>query len=106
MAAPLELITVLGGMLTVPCVIALTQGSEKATKAFAAAGALVGLWLGLYPYVPFLKDITSGTLLQVLGILALALSVIIAIRLKHQILGTLIVTAGALIALGSLGIVR
>ena len=43
---------------------------------------------------------------QVLGILALALSVIIAIRLKHQILGTLIVTAGALIALGSLGIVR
>ena len=106
MADPLPLITVLGGMLTVPCVIALTQGSEKATKAFAAAGALVGLWLGLYPYVPFLKEITSDTLYQVLGILALVLAVIIASRLKHQIMGTLIVTAGGLIALGAFGIVR
>jgi hypothetical protein len=103
--ADLPLITVLGGLLTVPCVIALTQGTEKATKAFAAAGAIVGLWLALFPYVDFIRDITSGTLLQVLGILALVLSVIIAIRLKHQILGTLIITAGSLIALRALGIV-
>lgn len=106
MADALPLITVLGGLLTVPCVIALTQGSEKATKAFAAAGAVVGLWLGLHPYVGFLKDITSGTLYQVLGILALVLAVIIAIRLKHQVLGTIIIIAGALIALIALGIVR
>jgi uncharacterized membrane protein YqgA involved in biofilm formation len=106
MADSLPLITVLGGLLTVPCVVALTQGNEKATKAFAAAGALVGLWLGLHPYVNFLKDITSGTLFQVLGILALVLAVIIAIRLKHQILGTLMVTAGALIALLALNIVH
>ena len=103
--ADLPLITVLGGLLTVPCVIALTQGTEKATKAFATAGAIVGLWLALFPYVNFIKDITSGTLLQVLGIMALVLAVIIAIRLKHQILGTLIITAGALIALRALGIV-
>jgi hypothetical protein len=103
--ADLPLITVLGGLLTVPCVIALTQGTEKATKAFAVAGAIVGLWLALFPYVDFIRDITSGTLLQVLGILALVLSVIIAIRLKHQILGTLIITAGSLIALRALGIV-
>jgi hypothetical protein len=106
MADALPLITVLGGLLTVPCVIALTQGSDKPTKAFAAAGALVGLWLGLHPYVGFLKDITSGTLYDVLGILALVLAIVIAIRLKHQILGTLIITAGALIALLALGIVR
>lgn len=103
--ADLPLITVLGGLLTVPCIIALTQGTEKATKAFAVAGAIVGLWLALFPYVDFIRDITSGTLLQVLGILALVLSVIIAIRLKHQILGTLIITAGSLIALRALGIV-
>jgi hypothetical protein len=106
MADALPLITVLGGLLAVPCIIAVTQGSEKATKAFAIAGAIVGLWLGLHPYVDFLRDITSGTLRQVLGILALVLAVIIAIRLKHQILGTLLVTAGALIALLTLGIVR
>ena len=103
--ADLPLITVLGGLLTVPCVIALTQSGDKATKAFAGAGAFVGLWLGLHPYVDFLRDITSGTLLQVLGILALVLAVIIAIRLKHHILGTLIITAGSLIALRALGIV-
>lgn len=103
--ADLPLMTVLGGLLAVPCIIAITQGTEKATKAFAVAGAIVGLWLGLFPYVDFIRDITSGTLLQVLGILALVLAVIIAIRLKHQILGTLIITAGALIALRALGIV-
>ncbi len=106
MADALPLITVLGGLLAVPCVIALTQGNERATKAFAVAGALIGLWLGLHPYVDFIKEMTSGTLHQVLGILALVLAVIIAIRLKHQILGTLIITSGVLIAALSLGIVR
>lgn len=104
MADHLPLITVLGGLLTVPCVIAITQGTEQVTKIFAGVCAVVGLWLGLHPYVDFLRDLTSGTLLQVLGILALVLAVIVAIRLKHQILGTLIITAGSLIALRALGI--
>jgi hypothetical protein len=103
--ADLPMITVLGGLLAVPCIIAITQGTEKATKAFAVAGAIVGLWLGLHPHIDFLRDLTSGTLLQVLGILALVLGVIIAIRLKHQVLGTLLITAGGLLALRALGIV-
>jgi FtsH-binding integral membrane protein len=105
MADHLPLMTALGGLLTVPCIVAITQGTEKVTKIFAGVCALVGLWLGLHPYVNFLKDITSGTLYDVLGILALVLAIIVAIRLKHQILGTLIVTAGALIALLALNIV-
>lgn len=103
--ADLPLITVLSGMLTVPCIIALTQGGEKTTKVFAGACAVIGLWLGLHPYIDFLHDITSGALFQVLAILALVLAVIVAIRLKHHILGTLIVSAGALIAVRALGIV-
>jgi FtsH-binding integral membrane protein len=103
--ADLPLITVLGGLLTVPCIIAITQGTEKVTKIFAGVCAVVGLWLGLHPYVDFLRDLTSGTLYDVLGMLALVLGIIVAIRLKHQILGTLIITAGALIAVIALGIV-
>ena len=102
--ADLPLITVFSGMLAVPCIIAITQGTEHVTKIFAGVGAVIGLWLGLHKHVDFLRDLTSGTLYQVLGILALVVAVVIAIRLKHQILGTLIVTAGALIALKALGI--
>lgn len=102
--ADLPLITVFSGMLAVPCIIAITQGGEKVTKIFAGVGAVIGLWLGLHPYVDFLRDLTSGTLAQVLGILALVVAIIVAIRLKHQILGTLIITAGGLIALKALGI--
>jgi hypothetical protein len=106
MADSIPLITVLSGMMAVPCIIILAQGSEKVTKTFAVAGALVSLWLGLFPYVNFLKDITNGTLFDVLGILALLLAVIIAIRFKHHVMGTVMITAGALIALKVLGIVH
>jgi len=106
MADALPLITVLGGMLTVPCVIALTQGSDKATKIFAGVCAAVGVWLGLYQYVDFLDKMTTSTLLNVLAILSLVLAIIITIRLKHQILGTVLITAGILITLLAIGLVR
>ena len=67
---------------------------------------MVGAWLGLYRYVDFLDQLTTPTLVTVLGVLALLLAVIIAIRLKHQILGTLMITAGTLMALLVLGVVR
>lgn len=104
--ADLHLMTVLGGMLTVPCVIALTQGTDKTTKIFAGVCAAVGLWLGLYRYVEFIEKLTTATLLDVFAILSLVLAIIIAIRLKHQILGTLLITAGTLITVLALGIVR
>jgi hypothetical protein len=104
--ADLHLMTVLSGMLAVPCVIALTQGTDKTTKIFASAGVVVGAWLGLYRYVDFLDQMTTPTLVTVLGVLALLLAVIIAIRLKHQILGTLMITAGTLMALLALGVAR
>ena len=104
--ADLHLMTVLSGMLTLPCVIAFTQSTDKTTKIFATAGVVVGAWLGLYRYVDFLDQLTTPTLVTVLGVLALLLAVIIAIRLKHQILGTLMITAATLMALLVLGVVR
>jgi multisubunit Na+/H+ antiporter MnhG subunit len=104
--ADLHLMTVLSGMLAAPCAIALTQGTDKTTKIFASAGVVVGAWLGLYRYVDFLDQLTTPTLVTVLGVLALLLAVIIAIRLKHQILGTLMITAGTLMALLALGVAR
>jgi hypothetical protein len=103
--ADLPLITVLGSLLAVPCMIAVTQGGDKTTQSLAGVGAVLGTWLALHPHINFLRDITTGTLYQVLGILALVLAVIIAIRMKHQIMGTLMVTAGSLIAVRVLGIV-
>ncbi len=103
--ADLPLITALSGILTVPCIIALTQASDKSTKVFASACAAIGLWLGLFPYVGFLRELTTSALLDVLAILVLVLAVIVAIRLKHQILGTLMITAGCLIALRAFGVV-
>jgi hypothetical protein len=103
--ADLPLITALGSLLAVPCIIGVTQGGDKTTQGFAGAGAVVGAWLALYRHIDFLEKITSGTLYQVIAILALVLAVIIAIRMKHQVLGTLMVTAGSLIALLALGIV-
>jgi hypothetical protein len=102
--ADLPLITVFSGMLAVPCIIGIMRGADQVTKIFAGVSAGVGLWLGLHPHVDFLRDLTSGTLYHVLGILALVLAIILAVRLKHQILGTLIITAGGLIALTALGI--
>ena len=104
--ADLHLMTVLSGMLTLPCVIAFTQSTDRITKIFATAGVVVGAWLGLYRYVDFLDQLTTPTLVTVLGVLALLLAIIIAIRLKHQILGTLMITAGTLMALLVLGVVR
>ncbi len=103
--ADLPLITVLGGLLAVPCMIAVTQGGDKTTQGLAGVGAVIGTWLALYPHIDFLEKLTSGTLYQVIAILALVLAVIIAIRTKHQIMGTLMVTAGSLIAMRALGIV-
>jgi hypothetical protein len=104
--ADLHLMTVLSGMLAVPCVIALTQGCDKTTKIFASAGVAIGAWLGLHHYVDFIDKLTTPTLVTVLAILALVLAVIIAIRLKHQILGTLMITAGTLMALMVLDVVH
>mgnify|MGYP000013168770 CR=1 FL=1 len=103
--ADLPLITVLGGLLAVPCIIAVTQGGDKTTQGLAGVGAVLGTWLALYPHIDFLRELTTGTLYLVLGILALVLAVIIAIRMRHQIMGTLMVTAGSLIAVRALGIV-
>ncbi len=103
--ADLPLITVLGGLLAVPCIIAITQGGDKTTQSIAGVGAVIGVWLALEPHIQFLHDISSHTLIQVLAILALVLAVIVAIRMKHQILGTLMITAGTLIAVRAIGIV-
>jgi hypothetical protein len=101
----IPLITVLGGMLAVPCVIAVTQGGNKPTQMFASVGALLGTWLALYPHVDFLREITSETLLQALAVLSLVIAVVVAVRLKHQTLGTLLITAGVLLVAKVLGIV-
>jgi hypothetical protein len=103
--ADLPLITVLGGLLAVPCIIAVMQGGDKTTQGLAGVGAVIGTWLALCPHIDFLEKLTSDTLYLVIAILALVLAVIIAIRIKHQIMGTLMVTAGSLIALRALGIV-
>jgi uncharacterized membrane protein YqgA involved in biofilm formation len=103
--ADLSLTTVLGGMLAVPCIVVITQGSDKATKIFAGVGVLLGVWIGLRRDVRFIADITSDGLFNVLAIMSLAIAIVLAVRHKQQVLSTLMITAGALLSLRALGIV-
>lgn len=103
--ADLPLTTVLGGMLAVPCIIVITQGSDKATKIFAGVGVLLGLWIGLRQHADFVADITSNGLFNVLAILSLAIAIVLAVRHKQQVLSTLMITAGALLSLRAIGII-
>ncbi len=101
----LPLTTVLGGMVAVPCIIVITQGSDKATKIFAAVGVLLGVWIALRRHVAFIGDITSNGLFDVLTILSLAVAIVLAVRHKQPVISTLLITAGGLLSLMALGLV-
>ena len=97
--AQLPLTSIFAAMQAVPCIIALTQVKDAAVRTVGGILLLVSAWLGLMPYLGFLRDLTSDTLFQVLAIAAAVLGVVVAVRLKQSVLGTLLITGGVLLAL-------
>jgi hypothetical protein len=102
--ADLPLVTALGALQIVPCVIAIAQGKDNTTRSLCGALIVIASWLALLPYVNVLRDITNGTFHQILAIAGVALAVVVAIRIKQQTQAALIVTGAVLLALRVLGV--
>jgi hypothetical protein len=98
--------TVLAAMQVVPATIAIAQGKEVATRALCGVLIVVALWLGLDHHWDVLERLTTDTLHQVLAVVAAVLGVIVAMRIRQPVLGTLIIAGGVLLAALALGIVR
>jgi hypothetical protein len=101
---PLRIDTVCAAIQAVPAVIAIVQGNDGTTKALAGSLIAIAGWLGLRHEIGFIHDATSSTLYQILAVAGAALGIVLAVRLKERIAGTLIVTGGALLAAHALGL--
>ncbi len=102
----LPLLTVTAALQAVPAIIVLTQTADRTVRVLAPIHIALALWVGLYHHVGFIHDLTTGTLLPVLAIAAAVLAIVIAVRHKQQMLGTLMITGGGLMALRALDIIR
>jgi hypothetical protein len=102
---PLRIDTVCAAIQAVPAVIAIVQGGDGTTKSLAGALIAVATWLGLRHEIGFIRDATSGTLYQILAVVGCALGIVLAVRLKERIAGTLIITGGALLAAHALSLI-
>jgi hypothetical protein len=95
----------LAAVQIVPAVIAIAQGKDPTTKGLTGALIALAAWIGLHHYVGFIHDATNRTLYQILAVIAAILGVVVAVRLKQPVLGTLIVTGGALLGLRALDVI-
>ena len=101
----LPLLTVTAALQAVPAIIVLTQTADRTVRILAPIHLALALWVGLFHHINFIRDLTNGTLLQVLAIAAAVLAIVVAVRHKQQVLGTLMITGGGLMALLALGII-
>lgn len=103
--ADLPILTVAAALQAVPAIIVLTQTADHTVRVLAPIHLALALWIGLFNHLDFIRDLTNGTLLQVLAIACAVLAIVVAVRHKQQVLGTLMITGGGLMALRALGIV-
>ena len=103
--AILHIDAVLAAMQVVPATIAIAQGKEAATRTLCGVLLAVALWLVLDHQWDVIENLTTKTLHQVLALAAAVLGVIVAVRIRQPVLGTLIITGGVLLAALALGIV-
>lgn len=102
--ADLPLLTATAALQVVPAIIVLTQTTDHTVRVLAPIHLALALWIGLFHHINFVRDLTNGPLLQVLAIAAAVLAIVVAVRHKQQVLGTLMITGGGLMALRALGI--
>lgn len=103
--ADLPLLTVTAALQAVPAIIVLTQTADHTVRVLAPIHLALALWIGLYHHLRFIRELTSDNLLVVLAIAAAVLAIVVAVRHKQQMLGTLMITGGGLMALRALGII-
>lgn len=90
------------------CVIALVQeGKDQTIKSCAAVTLILGMVFALHSYISFLRDIapSHGTLFIILAVANAVLGLVIALRLKNRVVGTLACAFAAVIALDALRVI-
>jgi hypothetical protein len=87
---------VLIGCYLIPAIMAVVHGGELVSRLLAGALLALGTWLALRHNHNFVASATSLIVLQALCITALALCIVIAVRLRTKVLGTAMIVGSAL----------
>lgn len=103
----MDLNTALGLLMLIPAIIALVQeGKDNAVKSTAGIMIALSAIVVLIEYVGFINDLFNERIWwQILSVACAVLGTILVVRLKNQVIGTLLVTASGLLALLHLGVV-
>ncbi|MDA3959824.1 MAG: hypothetical protein PF961_03465 [Planctomycetota bacterium] len=104
----MHLITALGLLMLIPSIIALIQeGKDNTVKSLAGITIAVAAFVCLVQFVPVVEHIYDHkTVRLIITITCAVLGIISVVRLKNQVVGTLIVTGGCLLCLLTLGVVQ
>jgi hypothetical protein len=103
----MNMTTALALLMLIPAIIATVQeGKDNAVKTLS--GILIGLsvLISLDEFVPFVDDMLEGVWWKILGVACAILGVILVVRLRNRVIGTLIVTGSGLLCLGMLDVIR
>lgn len=96
----MHLATALGLLFAVPAIIALIQeGKDRTVQIFTIIAIVLGSLVALRPHLGPLKDLFIGIWPMIIGIACGLVGAILVVRLKNHVLGTMLVTAGGLLAL-------
>jgi len=98
--------TALGLVMLVPAIVALVQeGKDDAVKGLAGTLIVLCVLVCLDQYVPIIDDLITGVWWQVLAVACAIIATVLVVRLKNQVVGTLMVTGGGLLALIHLAVI-
>ena len=105
MAIPLA--TVLCLMAAVPAVICLAQGKDGPTKVWCAGLLVLVTIIGLYPYVPMVRDLMNKAhVYQISATASAVIALVCGIRIADGIFATLMLSGTVLLALITWGVVN
>jgi hypothetical protein len=104
--SPIFLTSILAALQGLPCLIGVLQTSDRTTRALGILLVLLDIVIGLRPYVDLVARCTPHPIGLVLALAAAMSGLIVAVRLAHQVIATLIIVAGVLLAAVQLGLVR
>ena len=98
----MPLITALGLLLAVPALVVFVQEEKDATmRGLGIMTILCGAFFALHPYIHLLRDIAPSyhTVFVIIGVLSAVLGLLVVLRCKNQVVGTLCCSSGCLLAL-------
>lgn len=103
----MNLNTALALLMLVAAIVAMVQeGKDNAVKTLTGILIVLAAVICLDQFVPLIDQMIEGVWWKILGVACAILGVILVVRLRNRVIGTLIVTASGLLCLAHLEIVR